>query len=185
MNGVTLTSGTFLNPAALEDVNWKMAGTGDVDQDGGPDIVWRHQVVGQVVVWFMNGITLESGTFTTPSSFDTNYELVGVGDFSVPGDNKPDFVWRNGATGDNLIWFMNGTTQTSQATTTALPDAGWRIVAVGEYSVPADGRNDLVWRHSTSGQNVIWFMNGATLVSGTFTNPPIFADNAWRIVGPR
>jgi hypothetical protein len=185
MNGTVLTGGTFTNPSALADVNWKMAGTGDVNQDGKPDIVFRHQVAGQIVVWFMNGITLTSGTFTTPSTFDTNYELVGVNDFSNPLDGKQDFLWRNQATGDNLIWFMNGTTQIGSTTTTALPDPGWRAVAVGDFSVPLDGKADIVWRHSTSGQNVMWFMNGPTLVSGTFTNPAIFADNDWRMVGPR
>ena len=30
---------------------------------------------------------------------------------------------------------------------------------------------DLLWRHDVSGENVLWFMNGATLLSGTFTTP--------------
>jgi hypothetical protein len=185
MNGSVLTSGTFTTPSALSDVNWKMAGTGDFNADGKPDIAWRHQVAGQIVVWFMNGTVLTSGTFTTPSTFNTAYDLVGVADFSSPSDGKPDFLWRNQTTGDNLVWFMNGTTMIGSQTTTSLPDAGWRASATGDYSVPADGFNDIVWRHSTSGQNVMWFMNGATLVSGSFTNPAVFADNDWKIVGPR
>src|SRR6185503_127100 len=35
-----------------------------------------------------------------------------------------------------------------------------------------DGRtDDIVWRHQVSGQNVVWFMDDATLISGAFTNP--------------
>jgi hypothetical protein len=35
------------------------------------------------------------------------------------------------------------------------------------------------------GQNVIWFMNGIDLASGTFTNPAALPDVRWTIVGPR
>jgi hypothetical protein len=31
----------------------------------------------------------------------------------------------------------------------------------------------------------VWFMNGATLTSGTFTNPSTFPDTNWKLVGPR
>ena len=94
-------------------------------------------------------------------------------------------MFRNAGTGENLIWFMNGATKIGETTTTPLPDAGWRIVATGDYSVPLDNKPDLVWRHSGSGGNVMWFMNGPTLTGGSFTNPAVFADVDWRIVGPR
>ena len=43
-----------------------------------------------------------------------------------------------------------------------------------------DGRGDILWRHATSGQNVVWFMNGATRSStGTLSA----ADTTWAIVG--
>jgi hypothetical protein len=186
MNGSVLTSGTFLTPSALADVRWKMAGTGYVDGDIKPDIVWHHIESGQVVVWFMNGTQLVSGTFTTPSSFpDLNWRLVGVADFSNPLDGKPDFVWRNQSTGDLLIWYMNGTTQTSTSPTTpgSLTDTRWNLVATGDYNL--DLKNDFVWRHSVSGENVIWFMNGASLINGTFTTPASFPDVRWQMVGPR
>jgi subtilisin-like proprotein convertase family protein len=183
MNGSVLDSGTFLTPAALADTNWKMAGTGDFDQDGEPDIAWHHLTAGQIVVWFMNGIVLDSGTFTTPSSFDLNYRLVGVADFSEPQDGRPDFVWRHQTTGDNLIWLMNGTTQTASVGTLALTDTRWELVATGDYN--QDFKNDFMWRHQTSGENVAWFMNGPVFVSGTFTNPSSFPDVRWKMVGPR
>jgi trimeric autotransporter adhesin len=186
MNGSVLTSGTFLTPAALADVDWKMAGTGLFDGDVKPDIAWHHQVSGQVVLWYMNGSVLVSGTFTNPSSFpDTNWRLVGVADFSNPLDNKPDFVWRNQITGELLVWFMNNAQQigTTPTTPPALVDTRWKLVATGDYNL--DLKNDFVWRHDESGENVMWFMNGAVLISGTFTNPATFPDVRWKMVGPR
>jgi hypothetical protein len=186
MNGSVMTSGTFLTPAALVDINWKMAGTGLFDGDGRPDIAWHHQVSGEVVLWYMNGSVLTSGTFTSPSSFpNTNWRLVAVADFSSPLDNKPDFVWRHQGTGALLVWLMDNAVKTGETATTpaGLPDTRWKLVATGDYNL--DIRNDFVWRHDESGENVIWFMNGATLVSGTFTNPAAFPDVRWKMVGPR
>jgi subtilisin-like proprotein convertase family protein len=183
MNGTVLTGGTFTTPSALADTNWKMAGTGDFNQDGKPDIAWHHIAAGQIVVWFMNGTVLTSGTFTTPSTMSLAYRLVGVADFSAPLDGKPDLVWRNPSTGDNLIWLMNGTTQLSSVTTQTLTDSRWELVATGDFN--QDQKNDFVWRHSTSGENVVWFMNGPNFVGGTFTTPSAFTDVRWKMVGPR
>jgi hypothetical protein len=57
------------------------------------------------------------------------------------------------------------------------------MVATSDYNF--DGKVDIVWRHSASGQNVMWFMDGINLISGTFTNPQSLPDTNWKIVGPR
>jgi hypothetical protein len=186
MDENALTSGTFLTPAALADVRWRMAGTGDFNQDGRPDIAWHHGFSGEVVLWFMNGSVLTGGTFTSPPALaDTNWQVVGVNDFNA--DHKPDLLWRHQVSGENVVWFMNGATMIGGTFTTpaALPDTNWKAVATGDYSVPADGQPDIVWRHAFSGQNVIWFMNGTVMTSGTFTTPSALADVNWRVVGPR
>jgi hypothetical protein len=88
-------------------------------------------------------------------------------------------------TGELLVWFMNNNQQigTSATTPSSLADTRWTLAAIGDYNL--DLRNDFVWRHSVSGENVIWFMNGASLISGTFTNPSSFPDVRWQMVGPR
>ena len=50
----------------------------------------------------------------------------GPGDFD--GDGSLDIFWRNGATGGNIIWFMNGTNLSSVANTTPVsPASGWEM----------------------------------------------------------
>ena len=91
-------SGTFLTPPALADTNWQMVGTGDFNVDGKADILWRHWVSGEVVVWHMNGVVLQSGTFLTPPAFaDVNWQMVGTGDFN--GDGRTDILWRHDGPG--------------------------------------------------------------------------------------
>jgi hypothetical protein len=183
MNGSGLVSGTFLTPASLADVRWGMAGTGDFNLDGRPDILWRHSQSGEMVVWFMNGSVLASGTFLTPPAFaDVLWQSVGTGDFN--SDGKTDILWRHASSGQNVAWFLEGTSLVSGAflNPPVLADLGWRMVATGDYN--GDGKVDIVWRHSTSGQNAMWFMNGTTLTSGALTNPSM-PEASWKIVGPR
>jgi hypothetical protein len=184
MNGTVVTSGTFTNPASVGDTSWKVRATGDFDGDGKPDLVWRHQGSGQIVMWFMDGLNLSLGTFTTPSTLaDLGWQIVASGDFNQ--DARADILWQHGGSGEIAIWYMNGATLVTGTLTTpsALPDTGWKIVGSGDFNL--DTKPDILWRHATSGQIVVWYMDNATLVSGTFTDPPALADMSWQIVGPR
>jgi hypothetical protein len=181
MNGVTLTSGTFTTP--LADTRWNVGGTGDFNLDGRPDILWRHGFSGENVVWYMNGTSLVSGTFVNPSLPDTNWTVAGVADFNR--DGQQDILWHHGVSGQVVLWYMNGATLASGTFTNppALAHVRWQNAAVGDYD--SNGNPDLVWHNDFSGQTVVWFMNGANLVAGTFTNPSTFPDTNWKLVGPR
>jgi hypothetical protein len=184
MNGLSLVSGEFTTPSALADVGWHAAGTGDFNLDGRPDLLWRHVESGENVLWYMNGTVLTGGTFLTPSSLpDTGWTVAGTGDFDR--DGKPDILWHHQGSGQLVVWYMNGSVLASGTFTDppSLPDTAWKVATMGDYN--ADARPDIVWRHQDSGQMVLWFMDGATLVSGTFTTPSSLPDLNWRLVGPR
>jgi hypothetical protein len=181
MNGVTLVSGTFTNPSTLADTRWQVVGTNDFNGDGRMDLLWRHGFSGENVVWFMNGLDLLNGTFTTPSALtDVRWRMVGTGDFDR--DARPDILWRHDASGENVLWFMNGTALVSGTflTPSSLPDVDWKMAGVSDFN--RDGWPDILWHHRVSGQVVLWYMNGSTLVSGTFTSPPALPDVGWQVV---
>jgi hypothetical protein len=102
-----------------------------------------------------------------------------VADFNA--DGKPDILWRNQATGDNVVWFMNGTTISGGAVLTPVADTGWRVGGVGDFN--QDGKNDILWRHAATGDDVVWLMNGTAISSGVVL--PSVPDTSWAIVGPR
>jgi len=184
MDGVDLISGTFTSPSALADMNWQMVGTGDFNRDGKADFLWRHAVSGEIVMWFMDGTNLVSGTFTTPPAIaDISWRIAGTGDFNQ--DGKPDILWHHEVSGQIKLWYMDGPVMTGETFTnpSVLADVNWKIVVVGDYN--ADQRPDIVWRHQVSGEIAVWFMDDATLVGGTFTNPQQLADTNWKLVGPR
>ena len=62
---------------------------------------------------------------------------------------------------------------------TTISDINWQIVGTGDFD--RDGKIDILWRHATSGQNVVWYMNG--IVNTGYSFLPAAADPNWKIVG--
>ena len=126
-------------------------GGDDFNGDGKTDLVWRHAVSGQNVVWFINGVNQITGTFTNPSTFpDTNWQIVGTNDFN--SDAKADFLWRHVVSGENVVWFMNGVNLITGTflTPSALADVDWRMVGTGDFN--QDSKPDILWQHGVSGE---------------------------------
>lgn len=47
------------------------------------------------------------------------------GDFNA--DGKADILWRNRATGQNVVWLMNGTALTNTVSLVTVSDLSWRV----------------------------------------------------------
>jgi hypothetical protein len=155
----TAVLGTEGFTRTVADANWQVAGVGDFDGDGRDDVLWHNNATGANYVWLMNGTTIsgEGALRTLPS----NWQLGAIGDFD--GDGKSDILWRNSTTGQNYIWPMSGTTVLgTEGYTRTIGDTNWQIKAVGDFN--GDGKTDLLWRNSSSGDNYIWPMSGTTVL---------------------
>jgi hypothetical protein len=169
------------------DLNYYVVGTGDFNEDGVLDILWHHNTADQSVVWFMNSVSDSNYTFTSgnigwcPSNPDPIWYASATGDFN--NDNRTDIVWRNTSNGQNLVWFMSGTTKLSQDFLPQNPLLSAKLVATGHYN--REGHTDLVWRDN-SGINSIWLIGGANglTLQGMFqTTLPSEPDLNWVIKG--
>jgi outer membrane protein assembly factor BamB len=173
MDGERLTAAAFTTPPVLADPAWTIAGTGQFDGDGKVDILWRHVLSGQLAVWYMDGLTLASGTFTSPPGLsDLGWRIEATGDFNQ--DARTDLVWRHQASGETVLWYMNGATLASGTYTDppAVSDTRWGIAGAADFN--GDGHTDLLWRHRDAGEHVVWLMNGASLTGGAALSPSRF-----------
>lgn len=172
LNGIAiLGSGSPGNASA----DWIIQGAGDFDGSRKFDILWRNATTGQVYIWFMDGTTLVGGG--SPGSADAGWVIQGAWDFN--GDGRSDILWRNSTTGQLYIWFLN-------ATATAFTSGGspggassdWVIERGGDFN--GDGKIDLVWRNTTTGQVYIWLLDGASLID---SGSPGGASADWLLEG--
>ena len=90
---------------------------------------------------------------------DSNWQVIGVGDFN--GDGHSDILWRKN-TGHNVIWLMDGTSiLPASGNIYTVTDFNWKIVAICDFD--GDGCSDLFWRNQVTGFNVLWMMQGLTI----------------------
>lgn len=128
MNGAVRLQELETAPNGLADLNWRVAGAGDFNSDGKPDLLWRHAVSGRNVAWLMDGTARVSGSFLNPDTVaDTNWQMAGVGDFN--SDGKPDVLWRHQLTSKLVVWMMDGLVRTTGVFTdpAALADPQWQV----------------------------------------------------------
>ena len=177
LNGALIESSVGVNTIA--DTNWTVAGNGDYNGDGRADILWRNISTGQNWMYLMNGALIESSlsvvhdtVFTIPPV----WLVASNGDHN--GDGRADIFWRNSATGESWIYFMNGAVVESSVRVNTVPVI-WQIVGNGDYD--GDGMADILWRNSSTGQNWMYLMNGATIDSSLGVNT--VSDTNWQIVG--
>ena len=110
--------------------SWNIAATGDFNNDGNPDIVWRDRFDGSNTVWLMNGLDLLQSV-EIKAQPDLSSQLAGTGSFNLLGNT--DLIWRH-SNGDNTIWLMKGTDYVSTAELPTVTRADWRIGAAGGYT---------------------------------------------------
>ena len=175
MNGTTITGEGYLRTVA--DQNWRVAGVGDFDGDGKTDILWRNSLSGENYVYFMDGMTIKPTEGYIRTVPDQNWRVAGTGDFD--GDGKADILWRNSATGENYLYPMNGLAiLPAEGYLRTVADQAWKIVGTGDFN--ADGRADILWRNSSTGENYLYPMNG-TAILGTEGYLRTVADQNWKV----
>src|SRR5205085_6012637 len=133
MNGTTFNNnGTDIRnllPVTIQQ--YRIVGADDFDGDGREDLLWRKLDDGTMVLWLLNGTTIDAVNFpaTIP---DPNYYVGGTGDFN--GDGSPDILWRNGTTGANALWLMNRTEfQNDVVNLPSLSGSNYRFDGVGDF----------------------------------------------------
>jgi hypothetical protein len=162
---------------SVPDLLWEIRGTGDFNNDGSVDLLWRHNGSGANCVWTMTG-TVPTGILGVDSVADVNWQIVGTGDFN--NDGSVDILWHyNGTGGPNCVWYMTGAASIGVAGVDSVADLNWQIVGAGDLN--NDGFVDILWRYNgTGGYDILWTMTG--VVSTGILELPPNPDLNWKIV---
>lgn len=164
---------------ANTDPNWKIVGTGDLNGDGYPDIVWRHQTQGWLAYWtLVNNSVTGTGLLSIPKNADLNWTIKGVGD--VNGDGYADLIWQH-TDGSIAVWTMRGATvlTTTLFSISGTGDPNWKIAAVADLN--KDGKEDLIFQHATGGWLAVWFVNGTQITRINYLSINQQSDTNWKI----
>jgi hypothetical protein len=185
LNGTSFSTSVYL--PTTSDLNWEIETVGDfgnaASEGGGRslDIQWRNRKTGAVDIWL-----LDKTRFSQSVSLGTvglDWDIKGVGDFNgtsserVGATHSSDLLWRNAQTGENALWFLNGT-QLERAV--YLPSQGldWKITSIADFN--RDGSLDLLWHNTKTGENSGWFLN-----QGSFARKETFQTTElnWQPLG--
>jgi len=95
-------------------------------------------------------------------------------------DGRADIFWRN-TSGANAIWHMNGSGFFDDSGVQTLSTVGspWVVAGFGDFD--GNGTSDVLWRNTSSGENYIYFMDGATILSEGFIRSVPAGD--WSVAG--
>jgi hypothetical protein len=96
------------------------------------------------------------------------------------GDGVPDILWRK-SDGKNMIWYMQ-IDGTSIKLTATVPSLGksWKAGGVADFD--GDWIPDILWRKSSTGANMIWYMQAdGTSIKSTATVPKL--GTSWKVGG--
>ncbi|WP_148306074.1 FG-GAP repeat domain-containing protein [Gemmatirosa kalamazoonensis] len=140
-----------------------------------PDLqfIFQHPVTGSHAWWRMH-----ASAHTGDGAYGivpTAWSIVGVGDLT--NDGIDDIYWQQTPTNALVVWTMDASdAHAGTVALSAYAPTPWKVAAVADFD--RDGRADLLWRHPTTGEVVIWLMNGPTYASSVALGsvPP-----AWRV----
>jgi len=125
MQGINIAAEGYLRTVA--DPNWQVKGIGDVDGDGKADVVWRNASSGENYFYPMDGATIKPGEGYLRTVSELAWQIAAVGDYD--GDGKADVLWRNGTSGENYLWPMDGRAiNPTEGYLRSVPPGGWTIV---------------------------------------------------------
>jgi len=142
--------------AGLGTAGWSEVATGDFNNDGRTDILWKNDASGATAAWLMGA---DGTPESTPFYFSlAGWDLVASGDFG--GDPATDLLWRNDA-GQTAIWQMAGGTVASNYF--SYDTAGWTPLGQGDFN--NDGLTDVLWRQDATGTTASWLMAGGVPAS--------------------
>jgi hypothetical protein len=180
LDGVTLTTPSFVNPASSGSPDWRAVAVADYNKDGKVDILFQHSNF-DLAIWFMDGVNLSSIAPLRPGNAGAGWRAYGSGD--INGDTNVDILFQHDD-GTLAVWYLVGGNNLLLPAVLTPQDPGdpnWRAVA--SIDLNGDNKTDIVLQNRSSNDIAIWYMDREKLVLGKLLNPSN-PGGTWRVVAP-
>jgi hypothetical protein len=93
-------------------------------------------------------------------------------------DGFDDILWQH-ADGRVAAWYMDAIEVREVALIATVSDDRWRVAATDDFN--GDGKVDILWRHTTWGQFLVWNMDDRNYLSSGMHL--IMASSQWQVSG--
>jgi hypothetical protein len=114
----------------VSDLTWKIVDIYDYNADTITDLMWWNNQSGEVGIWmFKDTNYLNYDWIPLAKVPDINWELIDSAP-QLGGGGDADLLWRNYATGQTVIWKMDGATHLGDLaiTPTVAANSGWAVI---------------------------------------------------------
>ena len=161
------------------NLDWRVAGIGDLNGDGRDDVLLRH-VNGSWHYYPMNGrfhIRAQRGTANLTTNLD--WRPAGIGDLN--GDGRDDVLLRH-TNGSWHYYPMNGRfhIRAQRGTANLTTNLDWRPAGIGDFN--GDGRDDVLLRRA-NGNWHYYPMNGRFHIRAQRGTANLTTNLDWRVAG--
>ncbi|MEM7555929.1 MAG: VCBS repeat-containing protein [Cyanobacteria bacterium P01_A01_bin.84] len=122
-------------------------------------------------------LTARSSSSPIPQAASPNSLASGMSELpDFDGDGNADVFWRNLQTGDNALWLMNGDLGLLEYGALIQNLSAQELWEHDFGDFNGDGKTDIFLRNNTTGQNVVWLIdgnisnlqNGTSIIGGAF-----------------
>lgn len=145
--------------AQLNNHDWQLAASADLNGDQQTDLLWRHRITGENYIHLLQHGQRQR-VIRLNQVADQHWQVIATGD--LDGNGQADVLWRHQLSGALYVYLMQVDMHYLSG---ALPPLSKDLQVITLADFDRDGKADLLLRHRQTGHNSLYLMNGTTVKS--------------------